>query len=182
MSRDGKKKLSKKTVTAKEVVGAISDKKIATKRSKKVIEEIIEDPAPIPKKTTKRTTPTESKIDSKKKKSDDKPAPVNETKSNLTEINFDLDEKVFNYKISSWNVAGLRAWIKKDGLEYIHYEKPDILCLQVRFFLVFPLRMFFIIIFFSFDLFNYLGNQVSCGSITRRGTTCSWLSSVLVLP
>lgn len=141
MSRNGKKKSTKKTAT--------SDKKTATKRVKKIIEEIIEEPSPILKKTTKRSTPTESKIDSKKKKADDKPL-VNETKSNLTEINFGLDEKVFNYKISSWNVAGLRAWIKKDGLEYIHYEKPDILCLQVRFFiLVFPQNFFFMIFFFS---------------------------------
>lgn len=149
MSRDGKKKSTKKTAT--------SDKKTATKRVKKIIEEIIEEPSPILKKTTKRTTPTESKIDSKKKKADDKPL-VNETKSNRTEINFGLDEKVFNYKISSWNVAGLRAWIKKDGLEYIHYEKPDILCLQVRFFiLVFP-QNFFFMIFFFFNLLFCLGN------------------------
>lgn len=116
-----KKPSSKKTVTAS-----------TSKRAKKIIEEIIEDSSPVVKKSTKRATPTDSKIVSKKKKADDKPL-VNETKSNLTEINFDLDDKVFNYKISSWNVAGLRAWIKKDGLEYIHYEKPDILCLQVSF-------------------------------------------------
>lgn len=34
-------------------------------------------------------------------------------------------------KISSWNIAGLRAWVqKKDGLRYLKEEQPDILCLQ----------------------------------------------------
>ena len=33
-------------------------------------------------------------------------------------------------KIISWNVNGLRAVLKKNFLEYIDAEKPDILCLQ----------------------------------------------------
>ncbi|XP_036333071.1 recombination repair protein 1 [Rhagoletis pomonella] len=36
----------------------------------------------------------------------------------------------FNLKISSWNVAGLRSWLKKDGLAFLDYELPDIFCLQ----------------------------------------------------
>ncbi|XP_016954831.1 recombination repair protein 1 isoform X2 [Drosophila biarmipes] len=39
-------------------------------------------------------------------------------------------DKVYNLKISSWNVAGLRAWLKKDGLQLIDLEEPDIFCLQ----------------------------------------------------
>ncbi|KAM8715832.1 hypothetical protein ACLKA7_002817 [Drosophila subpalustris] len=39
-------------------------------------------------------------------------------------------EKEFNLKISSWNVAGLRAWLKKDGLKFVEFEEPDIFCLQ----------------------------------------------------
>ncbi|XP_045459483.1 DNA-(apurinic or apyrimidinic site) endonuclease-like [Melitaea cinxia] len=38
--------------------------------------------------------------------------------------------KEWNFKIASWNVDGIRAWMGKDGLEYLKYEKPDILCLQ----------------------------------------------------
>lgn len=38
--------------------------------------------------------------------------------------------KDWNFKISSWNVDGIRAWMGKEGLEYLKYEKPDILCLQ----------------------------------------------------
>uniref|UniRef100_A0A8C6D642 DNA repair nuclease/redox regulator APEX1 n=1 Tax=Moschus moschiferus TaxID=68415 RepID=A0A8C6D642_MOSMO len=33
-------------------------------------------------------------------------------------------------KICSWNVDGLRAWIKKKGLDWVKEESPDILCLQ----------------------------------------------------
>ena len=33
-------------------------------------------------------------------------------------------------KIISWNVNGLRAILKKNFLEYLAVEKPDILCLQ----------------------------------------------------
>ncbi|XP_023177470.2 recombination repair protein 1 isoform X2 [Drosophila hydei] len=39
-------------------------------------------------------------------------------------------DKEFNLKISSWNVAGLRAWLKKDGLRFVDCEQPDIFCLQ----------------------------------------------------
>ena len=40
------------------------------------------------------------------------------------------EDKECNLKISTWNVAGLRAWIKKDGLDFLQHEKPDIICLQ----------------------------------------------------
>lgn len=33
-------------------------------------------------------------------------------------------------KISSWNIAGVRAWTKKNGCDYVRRENPDILCLQ----------------------------------------------------
>ncbi|KAH8283502.1 hypothetical protein KR018_004187 [Drosophila ironensis] len=39
-------------------------------------------------------------------------------------------DKEFNLKICSWNVAGLRAWLKKDGLKLLGLEEPDIFCLQ----------------------------------------------------
>lgn len=39
----------------------------------------------------------------------------------------------FNLKISSWNVAGLRSWLNKDGLRFLDYESPDIFCLQVSY-------------------------------------------------
>ncbi|XP_040571855.2 DNA repair nuclease APEX1 isoform X2 [Lepeophtheirus salmonis] len=40
-------------------------------------------------------------------------------------------KKSCNLKITSWNVAGVRAWIKKGSLSYLlETEKPDIFCLQ----------------------------------------------------
>lgn len=35
-----------------------------------------------------------------------------------------------NLKICSWNVDGLRAWVKKNCLDWVRQEDPDILCLQ----------------------------------------------------
>lgn len=40
------------------------------------------------------------------------------------------DGRDSNLKICSWNIAGLRAWLKKDGLGYISREDADIVCLQ----------------------------------------------------
>merc|ERR1719400_518909 len=40
------------------------------------------------------------------------------------------EDKECNLKISTWNVAGLRAWIKKDGLDFLQHENPDVICLQ----------------------------------------------------
>uniref|UniRef100_A0A2C9JNN8 DNA-(apurinic or apyrimidinic site) endonuclease n=1 Tax=Biomphalaria glabrata TaxID=6526 RepID=A0A2C9JNN8_BIOGL len=40
------------------------------------------------------------------------------------------DGKVANFKIASWNVNGLRAWLEKDGLEYVKAENPDVFCVQ----------------------------------------------------
>ncbi|XP_043914233.1 DNA-(apurinic or apyrimidinic site) endonuclease isoform X1 [Protopterus annectens] len=38
--------------------------------------------------------------------------------------------KKWNLKVTSWNVDGIRAWVKKNGLEWVREESPDILCLQ----------------------------------------------------
>lgn len=76
------------------------------------------------KKNTKKEAPKE-----------DKSALVN--KSSTAYENMDLEcsrenakNEKSNFKISSWNVGGIRAWIKKNGLEFIEKESPDILCLQ----------------------------------------------------
>ncbi|XP_022081711.1 uncharacterized protein LOC110974410 isoform X2 [Acanthaster planci] len=37
-----------------------------------------------------------------------------------------VEENEANLKIASWNIAGLQAWIKKDGMSYIKKEDPDI--------------------------------------------------------
>ncbi|XP_071956036.1 DNA repair nuclease APEX1-like [Antedon mediterranea] len=38
--------------------------------------------------------------------------------------------ETWNLKISSWNVNGLRAWVKKDGFNFLKLDDPDILCFQ----------------------------------------------------
>jgi len=60
---------------------------------------------------------------------------LNKTSSDYDKLEFDCkkkseEDKECSLKISTWNVAGLRAWIKKGGLDYLQYEKPDVLCLQ----------------------------------------------------
>ncbi|KAM9705819.1 DNA repair nuclease APEX1 isoform 1-T1 [Menidia menidia] len=40
------------------------------------------------------------------------------------------DGRSANTKITSWNVDGLRAWVKKKGLDWVREEAPDVLCLQ----------------------------------------------------
>ncbi|KAF6204889.1 hypothetical protein GE061_019053 [Apolygus lucorum] len=36
----------------------------------------------------------------------------------------------WNLKISTWNIAGLRAWVKKNGLDFLKEEDADIICFQ----------------------------------------------------
>ncbi|KAL1138788.1 hypothetical protein AAG570_008850 [Ranatra chinensis] len=60
---------------------------------------------------------------------------VNKIETDLSKLSFDCDKTTnsgdkWNFKISTWNVAGLRAWVKKNGLDFLKHEKPDILCLQ----------------------------------------------------
>ncbi|KAM7542493.1 hypothetical protein Aperf_G00000004877 [Anoplocephala perfoliata] len=45
--------------------------------------------------------------------------------------NFSLKpDSKWQIKIVSWNINGLRAWIKNGGLNYLGNEIPDVLCLQ----------------------------------------------------
>lgn len=55
---------------------------------------------------------------------------INPTESDLSLIDFE-NEKEYSLKIVSWNVAGLRALVGRNGFDYFAYEKPDIICLQV---------------------------------------------------
>ncbi|GBP07016.1 Recombination repair protein 1 [Eumeta japonica] len=64
-----------------------------------------------------------------------KAPPKNKAVTNYEDVNFSNSStnelgKAWNFKIASWNVDGIRAWMTKGGLDYITYEKPDILCLQ----------------------------------------------------
>lgn len=59
----------------------------------------------------------------------------NTTTSLWGSINFDCDKKneegnTYNLKISAWNIGGLKSWVKKECLQYIEHEQPDIFCMQ----------------------------------------------------
>ncbi|XP_072754121.1 exodeoxyribonuclease [Anoplolepis gracilipes] len=59
----------------------------------------------------------------------------NKTDTNLNEIDFTCTKsneegKNYNLKICTWNVSGVRAVIKKNGLDYIIKEDADIVALQ----------------------------------------------------
>ncbi|KAM6106520.1 DNA repair nuclease/redox regulator APEX1-like [Phoenicopterus ruber ruber] len=41
-----------------------------------------------------------------------------------------LGGRRFTLKVTSWNVAGLQAWVRKGGLQWVQEEAPDVLCLQ----------------------------------------------------
>ncbi|XP_014249086.1 DNA-(apurinic or apyrimidinic site) lyase [Cimex lectularius] len=61
--------------------------------------------------------------------------PVKDEKPLLKELDFHCEKTTpdgnkWNLKISTWNVAGIRAWVKKNGIDYIKKEDADIVCLQ----------------------------------------------------
>ena len=82
----------------------------------------------------KRARATEDEVEQPKNKKENE-TPANKKATDYHNMDFTCTKKnalgnTYNYCISNWNVDGLRAWIKKDGLSFINYEKPDILCLQ----------------------------------------------------
>jgi len=72
------------------------------------------------------------------KKTEEKPETktfMNQTESNLDEINFECeklnaDGEKYNTKICIWNVSGIRALLKKNGMDYLEKEGADIIALQ----------------------------------------------------
>ncbi|KAL4709332.1 hypothetical protein ACJJTC_007064 [Scirpophaga incertulas] len=83
-----------------------------------------------PSKRRRKNIEDKAPIEDKKK-----PALKNKAVTNYEELDFinmskTTSGKEWNFKISSWNVDGIRAWFNKGGLDYLQYEKPDILCLQ----------------------------------------------------
>ncbi|CAB4067475.1 APEX1 [Lepeophtheirus salmonis] len=89
-----------------------------------------------PRKRPKRSKATkETKKEEVKEKVEDVLDVKKETESPSDErpdcTQTQKGKKSCNLKITSWNVAGVRAWIKKGSLSYLlETEKPDIFCLQ----------------------------------------------------
>ncbi|XP_076247759.1 uncharacterized protein LOC143187409 isoform X1 [Calliopsis andreniformis] len=85
-------------------------------------------------KKTKRVRDEAEEPKSKRAKTEPKQM-MNKTDTDLNEIDFDCEKlnaegKKYNLKISSWNVSGIRALIKKNGIDYITKEDADIVALQ----------------------------------------------------
>lgn len=60
---------------------------------------------------------------------------LNTTDTKWDDIDFSCNKKNpknkgYNLKVTSWNVDGLRAWLKKSGMKILDYDQPDIFCLQ----------------------------------------------------
>lgn len=60
----------------------------------------------------------------------------NPKNTNFGEIDFNRTRKNKrgkrpNLKFFSWNIDGIRAWVRKDAHKYVAHENPDAFCLQV---------------------------------------------------
>lgn len=94
--------------------------------------EIEEDEREVEKPSRKRA---KGKVDKPAEKKSEGKKLMNKTETDYSKLNFDNDKVTAsggqcNLKISSWNVDGMRAWLKKGGLKYLEEENPHILCLQ----------------------------------------------------
>lgn len=75
--------------------------------------------------------PTKKSAEEPKKSAEVEP----EQEAESTEEVYTTDRKSesgqsYNLKISAWNVGGMKAWIKKGGLDYLKKESPDIFLAQ----------------------------------------------------
>ncbi|CAL7943267.1 unnamed protein product [Xylocopa violacea] len=85
-------------------------------------------------KKSKRSANDNEEPTPKRAKTEVKPI-MNKTDTDLNEIDFDCVKlnaagDKYNLKICSWNVSGIRALIKKNGIDYITKENADIVALQ----------------------------------------------------
>ncbi|CAH0564647.1 unnamed protein product [Brassicogethes aeneus] len=93
----------------------------AEEKPKKVVKEKV---AKVDKKIKNAAEPKEASDELK-----------NKTETHWDEVKFTTNKKnnkgeSANLTITTWNVDGLRAWLKKGGLSILDACKPDILCLQ----------------------------------------------------
>ncbi|CAH0628654.1 unnamed protein product [Chrysodeixis includens] len=130
-----KKKVTKKAdkndddEDAKPAKGKRAQKKAIVEASTETDDEQAES-EPTTKRRRKGADDKAPAEDSKKKA-----PPKNKSVTDYTSIDFtnssnNSQGKDWNFKIASWNVDGIRAWSSKGCLDYLKYEKPDILCVQ----------------------------------------------------
>ena len=92
-------------------------------------------PQETPAKKSKRTRDEPEEPPTPKRAKTEPKQMMNKTDTDLNEIDFDCQKlnaegKKYNFKICSWNVSGIRALIKKNGIDYIMKENADIVALQ----------------------------------------------------
>ncbi|XP_028163181.1 DNA-(apurinic or apyrimidinic site) lyase [Ostrinia furnacalis] len=137
--RKGAKKdeKAKGDVKEEEATDDVEEKPAKGKRGQKKVAEPSAEADEEPQDTGEQPTKRRRKqAEEKAPAADKKKAPLkNKAATDYEELDFsnssqNTQGKEWNFKISSWNVDGIRAWMNKGGLDYIKYEKPDILCLQ----------------------------------------------------
>ncbi|KAI4501415.1 hypothetical protein M0802_003292 [Mischocyttarus mexicanus] len=122
-------------ISEKSTKGNIKAKeKEVVKNSKETVKKPLVDSLKEPVSKNKRKANGNEEPVAKKAKTDNKSA-LNKIDTNLSEIHFDCDKlnaegMKHNLKIITWNVSGIRALIKKNGMDYIVKENADIVALQ----------------------------------------------------
>ncbi|XP_052239360.1 exodeoxyribonuclease-like isoform X2 [Dreissena polymorpha] len=99
----------------------VEHEKPAKQRGKKKADKATENGEPAVKKSKESKTEEKSKL----RKESSLTAGMDFTHDCQTK-----DGRKPNWKIASWNVNGIRAWMDKGGLSYLKDESPDVLCIQ----------------------------------------------------
>lgn len=103
------------------------------KKSEKAKKEKTDDKAPKGKPSRKAKQVENGKSEEEKEKVEKTLINPSDTKWNKIDFTCskqNANGQLPNLKISCWNVGGLKSWIKKDCVEFLSYEDPDIFCLQ----------------------------------------------------
>uniref|UniRef100_A0A1A9WXC9 DNA-(apurinic or apyrimidinic site) endonuclease n=1 Tax=Glossina brevipalpis TaxID=37001 RepID=A0A1A9WXC9_9MUSC len=126
----------KRNVASKKALETTGRKRAAPSRKKDL--DIAEADADVDDNLNEDET-NNSKPTKQRKKTASNSKPLNATSTIYNKEDFELSKldgsgeiniSKYNLKISSWNVSGVRAWLKKDGLTFLKYEEPDIFCMQ----------------------------------------------------
>ncbi|XP_066142672.1 exodeoxyribonuclease isoform X2 [Euwallacea fornicatus] len=109
---------------------------VVKKKEEPIISKVASKKAAKADKAKKPRIKIEEENSTKEVTTKSKAAPLlNTVESKWDTINFDCTKKSsqgkrYNLKITSWNVDGIRAWLKKGGFSILKHDKPDIFCLQ----------------------------------------------------
>lgn len=85
------------------------------------------------KRPAKESKASDDEPEAKKSKKDDSESEdsnVDNADEEETDFSCATSDKKWNFKISSWNVNGIRAWLKNGSASYVKNEDPDIFCIQ----------------------------------------------------